>query len=135
MNKVLGIQLAVYGLVSIGLSFLAYHLSPALAHTTLVTGLIGGTLCLFWGIRAALGYGAKVRVILTLIPVVLLMLSQVFTVWTGQGQESPNNLTAATVITLVFVLSIGMLIRVSYVEEITYGRITSPARKQRVSSL
>ena len=129
MNKDLGFQLAVYGLLVVFLGYLAHYLSPATARITLITGLIGGILCLVWGIRAALGHCGKECALLTLIPMSFVMLSQAIICWAGQSQEISDKMTVAAVTTLILVLSVGMLIRIAYSGVTTCGHGQIPARR------
>jgi hypothetical protein len=112
MNKTIGLQLVIYGLLLAGLSYLAYHLAPAIAQPTLITGLAGGVLCLLWGAWALAGSGRKALAVLTLVAVSFSMLAQTVKAWLGEGARVEGRGTAAALITLLFVLSIGMLLRV-----------------------
>jgi hypothetical protein len=114
MKKTIGFQLVVYSLLLTGLSYLVHHLAPALTRPTLIAGLVGGALCLVWGLRALAGSRGKALPILTLIPVSFVMLSQTVITWGGGSQEVPGRQTAAAVITILLVLSIGMLMRIAY---------------------
>jgi hypothetical protein len=114
MNKTIGIQLVVYSLLLAGLCYLVHHLAPALALPTLITGLAGGALCLVWGVRAIRGSRGKALPILTLIPVNFMMLSQTLITWTGGRLEVTGHRTAAAVITLLLVLSLGMVVRIAW---------------------
>jgi hypothetical protein len=115
MNKSIGLQLVVYGLLLASLSYLVHHLAPTVARLTLVAGLAGGAFCLVWGLRAIAGSRGKALPILTLIPIVFVMLSQTVMTWGGGSQEVPGQRTAALVITVLFVLSMAMLMRIAYV--------------------
>ena len=42
MNKTMGLQLIVYGVLLAGLSYLVHRLAPTMARPTLITGLVGG---------------------------------------------------------------------------------------------
>ena len=114
MNKTLGLQLIVYSLLLVGFSYLVHHLAPALARPTLTTGLVGGVCCLVWGLRALGGSGGKALSILTLIPINFVMLAQMVITWGGGGQEVPGRRLAPAVITILFVMSLGMLLRIAY---------------------
>lgn len=114
MNKTIGIQLAVYGLLLAGLSFLTYQLAPTVARPTLVAGLAGGVLCLGLGLRALEGRRSKVLPILTLILVNYVMLSQVVMTWGGKSHDVEGGRAAAGVISLLFVLSLAMTVRIAY---------------------
>jgi hypothetical protein len=128
MNKTLGFQLVVYGLLVAGLSYLTYHLAPALARPTLIAGLAGGALCLAWGLRAIAGSPGKALPLLTLIPTTFVMLSQTVITWLGRGEEAPGRRQVAAVITVLLVLSIGMLMRIAYAGVVFDGQPVSPAK-------
>ncbi len=114
MNKTLGLQLVIYSLLLVGLSYLTQHLAPVLTRPTFITGLIGGALCLVWGVRAMLGRRGKVLPMLTLVPVSFVLLSQTVMSWSGRVEGMPGQRLAAVVVTLLFVISIGMLMRTAY---------------------
>jgi hypothetical protein len=114
MNKTIGLQLVIYSLLLAGLSFLTYHLAPVLAQTTLITGLLGGTFCLIWGFRAMGGRGGKVLPIFTLVLVNFFLLSQTFMGWWGGGERVVEGRVAAILITFLFLLSMGTLMRIAY---------------------
>jgi hypothetical protein len=59
MNKSVGVQLLVFGLILAGFSYLAHTLSPNFTRPTLVVGLAGGVLCLLWGVLALKGRRGK----------------------------------------------------------------------------
>jgi len=126
MNKTIGFQLVVYSLLLAGLSYLTHHLAPALARPTLIAGLVGGVLCLVWGLRALAGGRGKALPILTLIPVNYVLLSQTIMTWAGGSQEVPGRQTAAAVITVLFVLSIGMLMRIACAGVVFEGQAANP---------
>jgi len=128
MNKTIGLQLVVYSLLLAGLSYLAHHLAPALARPTLITGLVGGALCLVWGMLAVLGKCGKAFSVLTLMPVCYILLSQTVTGWSGESEAMPGRRMAAALITLLFVLSIGMLMRIAYAGAVFDGQPGSPTK-------
>jgi hypothetical protein len=134
MNKTLGLQLVVYGLLLAGLSYLVHHLAPPLARPTLIAGLAGGVLCLVWGGRAVLGSTGKALPILTLIPIGFVMLSQTVGTWGGGTQEVAGRQTAALVITALFVLSLGMLMRIAYAGIVFDGQAASPTKDRGAKS-
>ncbi len=128
MNKTIGLQLVVYSLLLAGLSFLTHHVAPALAQPTLIAGLAGAALCLVWGLRAVAGSRGKALPILTLIPVNFVLLSQTVLGWWGGSEGMQGRRTAAAVITLLFVVSIGMLMRIAYAGVVFGGQPASPTR-------
>ena len=128
MNKNLGFELIVYSLLLAGLSFFAHYLSPTIARLVLITGLVGGALCLVWGLRAVQGKRGKALPVLTLTPISFVMLSQTVLAWGGGTQEAPGRLTAAAVITLLLAFSLGMLMRIAYAGAAIYGPPPGPAK-------
>ena len=114
MNKTVGLQLIVYSLLLAGLGYFCYHLVPSLAYPTLVAGLGGGALCFVSGIRASLGHRGKALALLALVGVILVMLSQTVMAWFRSGEALEGRRLAAAVMTLLFALSVGMLMRVAY---------------------
>jgi hypothetical protein len=111
MNKTIGLLLVAYGLLAAGLSYLVYHLAWGGTQPTLIAGLAGGALCLIWGVRAVAGSGGKALPLLTLIPVSFTLLPQTFMSWSGGVQAGRG---AAALITLLLVLSLGMLVRIAW---------------------
>ena len=109
MNKTIGLQLIIFSLLLVGCSYLVHHFAPTLARPTLITGLVGGACCLVWGLRALGGSRGKALSILTLIPMAFVMLSQTVMAW-GAGSQR----LAAVVISLLFALTMGMLMRIAY---------------------
>ena len=128
MNKTIGLQLVVYSLLLAGLSYLTHHLAPAMTRPTLITGLVGGVLCLVWGLRAVAGSRGKALPLLTIIPVSFVLLSQAATGWMGGGEAVPGRRAAAAVVTLVFVMSIAMLMRIAYAGMVFDGQAASPTK-------
>ena len=85
-----------------------------MAQPTLIAGLAGGALSLIWGLRAIAGNPGKLLPGLTLLPISFVMLSQTILTWGGGGGDVPGRRLAATVITVLFVLSVAMLMRIAY---------------------
>lgn len=130
MNKTIGFQLVIYSLLLAGLSCLIYYLAPALARTTLITGLLGGTLCLAWGIRAILGHGGKALPILTLIPTVFVLLSQTVMSWSAGREGLAEHRISTGIITFLFVISIVILMRIAYAGAVFDGQPCNPAKDE-----
>jgi hypothetical protein len=128
MTKTIGVQLIVYSLLLAGLSYFVHHLAPSLAQPTLIAGLAGGALCLAWGVKALMGKTGKALPLLTLIPVTFVMLSQTILTW-GSGSEGVSGRRlAAAVVTLLFVLSLAMLMRIAYAGVVFDGQPAKPAK-------
>ncbi len=128
MNKTIGLQLVVFSLLLAGLSLLTHYVAPGLARPTLVTGLAGGVLCLVWGLRAIRGSRGKALPMLTLAPVTYVMLSQTITAWSSGGEAASGRRAAAFVIATLFVLSLGMLLRVAYAGALGSGQSAGAAK-------
>jgi hypothetical protein len=73
-----------------------------------------------WGNRG------KALPILTLVPVSFVLLSQAVMSWLERGEAAPGHRSAAAVITLLFVISIGMLMRVAYADSMPDGQPVGP---------
>lgn len=140
MNQSIGLQLIFYSLALLVLSWFAHHLAPSIARVTLIAGMVGGVVCMVWGVRALLGSGGRALPILTLIPMVFVMLSQTVLAW---GGEAAGQRAGAMVVTALFVLSLGMLMRIAYAgvvpdvragETARDGSAPSPAPKAPSSS-
>jgi len=122
MNKTLGLQLVAYSLVLGGLSYLTHYLAPSITRLTFVAGLVGGALCLVWGFRAVRGNRGRALPVLTLLSICYVMLSQTVMTWGGGAESVPGQRAAALVITVLFVLSIGMLIRLAHAGVVLEGQ-------------
>ena len=114
MNKALGVQLVIYSLLLASLSYVAYRLAPGSAEATLATSLIGGVLCLIWGVWAICGSRRKTWSILTLVPVAFLLLARTVIGWSGGTSTMPGHEGVAAITTVLFLLSLAMLIRIAY---------------------
>jgi len=131
MTKTIGLQLIVYSLLLAGLSYVCHHLAPSLAQPTLIVGLVGGALCLVSGIRTSLGHRGKALPLLALVAVILVTLSQTVIAWSRGGVETEGGRSAAAVITVLFVLSVGMLMRVAYAGVILDGQPANATKDGR----
>ncbi|MCU0785509.1 MAG: hypothetical protein MUF81_15960 [Verrucomicrobia bacterium] len=134
MNKTIGLQLIVYSLLLAGLSYLVHHLAPTIARPTLITGLAGGGLCLLWGVLALLGSRRKALAILTLIPISYVVLGQAITNWMGRDVELSGQRVVAAITTLLFALSVGMLMRIAYAGAFTSEQAPGKDAERRLES-
>jgi hypothetical protein len=134
MNKTIGLLLVVYSLLLAGLSYLVHHLAPGVARPTLITGLVGGALCLVWGVRAVAGSGGKALPLLTLIPVSFALLTQTFMGWSGGSGGLQAGRTVAVVITLLLVLSMWMLVRIAWAGVVFDVQPGSPTKEGETKS-
>jgi hypothetical protein len=84
---------------------------------TVMTGLVAGGLCALWGVLGLLGLRRRVGVVLTLIPTCLVLLTQAVNGWMGPSPGKSESGLAATLVTVMFVASIGMLAYVLHAGE------------------
>jgi ketosteroid isomerase-like protein len=134
MNKSVGLQLVLYSLLLAGLSYFVHRLAPALALPTLIAGLVGSVLCAVWGVRVMGGSRSKALPLLTLVPVSFVMLSQVVTAWSGGDLGMPGKRLAASLITGLFVLSVGMLMRIAYAGMDFGGGSAGPSKNDNAAT-
>jgi hypothetical protein len=120
MNKAIGVQLIIYSLLLAGLAFMTHARTPELARPTMFAGLLGGGLCLVWGLRAVAGNRGKALPLLTLIPVGFVLLSQTVIAWTGGAARDAR--PAAMMITVLLALTIAMLMRIAYAGVVFEGQ-------------
>jgi len=116
MKSSLGFSLLALAVVYVGLSFLIQNLYPEIARTTFITGLVGGGLSALWGLLALLGLRSRAWAILTLVATSFVFLSQMVTAWMEAGRP-----LAATIITVMLLLSLGMIMFLAYTGQITDG--------------
>jgi Ni/Fe-hydrogenase subunit HybB-like protein len=114
MTKIVGLQLLIYSVLLACLAFLAYFLAPSHTSPTLIAGLAGGGLCLLWGVRIFRGNHSKILPLFTLAPVCYVLLTQTVITWVGGKETTFPYYAAATVITVCFLLSFAMLMRIAY---------------------
>jgi hypothetical protein len=128
MDKTIGLQLVGYSLLLAGLSCFVQHLAPALARLVIISGLAGGALCLVWGFRATTGNRGKALPLLTLVIISFVMLSQTVLTWGDATKQVPGQTVASVVITVLFVLSMAMLMRVAYAGVVFDGQDANPPK-------
>ncbi|HNQ87930.1 MAG TPA: hypothetical protein PKM73_04790 [Verrucomicrobiota bacterium] len=114
MNKAVGVQMIVYSLLLAGLSYFINHLAPSLARSILIVGLAGAVVFLIASIRTLAGNRSKVLPLLTLIPVNLMLLANTVSMWEGGSPGMPEGRTLPMIVSLLFVLSFAMLVRIAY---------------------
>lgn len=103
-----------YSAVLAALSGVVFHFAPSGAKLTLIVGVAGAVLCVWWGARAMAGKARKAQVLLTLAPVAFVLLAQAVMSWGGDAGANEGRRAAALVATLLLVLTVGVLMRVAY---------------------
>lgn len=104
--------LMAYGVGLSGLGLLVQQIAPAFEKVTFITGIAGGGLCVLWGIIAFAGNKRRTWAVLTTIAVTIVLLTQVVQAWLGTS----TSLTGRLVLTLMFLMTMGMLLYVLHGE-------------------
>ena len=128
MSKKMGSVIAVYGVVLAALSFFIRQVVPAFANVVFVCGLAGGGLCVLWGIVAIAGHKRRAWAVLTLIAVAFVVLSQAVQVWFVSDDETSTRLAGRLVLTLMLLMTMGVLMYVLHGERPPEFYTTGTAR-------
>ena len=107
--------ITAYGVVLAALGVLIHQISQAFAQIIFITGMAGGGLCVLWGIIAFAGHKRRAWTVLTMIAVALAVLTQVVQAWLTTDATSAS-LTGRIVLTLMLLMTIGMLMYVLHGE-------------------
>lgn len=119
-----------YGVVLAGLGLGIQSVAPELAKIQFLTGLIGGGLCVLWGLAALLGHQRRVGALLTLVTVALVVLSPTLRVW----MDSSGTVAARLLLTLMLVLTVAMIMYVTHGERPPKFYQTGPARRDGLAT-
>lgn len=101
--------LIAYGMVLAGPGFVLHQIAPVFGKVTFVVGLAGGGLCPLLGIAALAGLKGRAWAVLTAIAVALVLLSQTVSAWMGSGSEVAGIFTVRLLLTVMMILTIGVL--------------------------
>ena len=123
-NTVLG-----YGVVLVGLVLVLQRVAPALAKVTFIAGLVGGGLSVLWGIVARAGHKRRTWAVLTLIALGFVVLTQVLNAWSASAGETPGKLAGALLLTLLMLLTVGLIMYLLHGERTAEFYRTEPARR------
>ena len=126
--------LIAYGGGLAGLGFLLQQVAPALGKVTFIAGFAGGGLCLLWGIAALVGLQGRTWAVLTTIAAALVFLSQTVHVWMPSAGESSTSLTVRLLVTVMMLLTIGMLTYLLHGERPPEFYQTGPTHRDNPSS-
>ena len=110
MSKKMASIILAYGLTLAALSLLIQPFAPAFAKTILITGAAGGGLCVLWSIVALKGHQRRTWAVLTTIAVAFVTLSQAVQAWLAFSEAASTSLTGRLVVTLMFLMTVGMLL-------------------------
>ena len=121
MNRTLGFEFVVYGVLLSGLGFLTYRAAPELARVTLITGIVGGVLSLLWGVLTLRGSKRRWWAVLTLAAVSAILLTQLVMIWGGPGVEQSKTRLAAVGMLVMLVFSFSLLMNLLHGQGRLYG--------------
>lgn len=134
MSKKMASVIAVYGVVLAALSLFIQHRAPTFAQTVFITGLAGGGLCVLWGILAFAGYQRRAWTVLTMLPVALVVLSQVVHAWAASPEATSISLTGRLALTFMLLMTVGMLMYVLHGERAPEFYVPGSARPSHPSA-
>lgn len=109
MNSKMAFYVLTHGVGLMILALLLHRIAPETTRVTQITGLLAGGLCALCGVLGLLGQRRRVGVVLTLIPAGLVLLTQAVNGWMGPGPGQSESALAATLVTVMFVASLGVL--------------------------
>jgi hypothetical protein len=121
MNTTMSVSVAVYGVFLILLSLLVRSVDPEIARLAMMTGTIGGALCVLLGILGWTGYKVRGWTILVLIGICYLLLSQVVISW-GSEAALADGVLGAVLLTLKLVASIALVAYLAHAGGAYYTR-------------
>lgn len=98
-----------YGILVAVLAFVLQQMAPALSKVTFNAGLLAGGLNVLWGIVGLVGHKCRTWVVLTLIPLIFVLLTQVVHAWSASASETQGKLSGALILTLLLSMTVGML--------------------------
>jgi hypothetical protein len=110
MNTKQSIALMAYAGLLIVLGILPQWIEPEIAERALVFGLVSGLLCQLWGVLGLFGFRRRICVALTLLPIILVFLSQAVTRWMPASGGKPTSLLLTVLITLMLGATMGLFV-------------------------
>lgn len=110
MNVNLHFDLLLYGVMLAGLGVLAHRLAPDSGYATLITGITGGVLVVFWGVLGLRGFHRRIWPIGTLIVLDMVLLVQAITAWLAIKNGTEALKPVALILTLLLAFGIGQLV-------------------------
>jgi hypothetical protein len=102
-------DLVVCGLLLVGLPFLAQHLQPSLLRWTLPAVLVGGGLCVVWGVLGRRGVRCRGGAMVTLGAVACVMVRQAIHSWVASAGAEPKGRMVASLMAVLVLCCAGML--------------------------
>jgi peptidoglycan/LPS O-acetylase OafA/YrhL len=118
-----------YGVVLAAVGFILQRAAGTTTQITFITGLIGGGLCVFWGIVALAGHRRRAWAILTLMAAGFVVLSQTVTAWMASTGEPSAGPFGRLLLTLLLPLTVGLLMYLLHGERPPEIYETGPGRR------
>lgn len=115
-----------YGIGLAALSLIIQRIAPAVANVILITGIAGGGLSMLWGVVALTGQKRRVWAALTLTAVAFVTLSKTVEAWMASTEAESTSLVGRLVLTLMLLMTVGMLIYLLHAERPPASYTTSP---------
>jgi hypothetical protein len=110
MNTSLSVDSLIYAVLLPGMSFLAHHLSPHAAGTTLWVGIAGGVLSAVLGVIGLQGYPIRRWAIVAMTVLSIVLLEQTVTAWLTVRGGVEAIKSVALILTVLLVLAVGQLV-------------------------
>lgn len=133
MSKKMAGVIMAYGAVLAALGLAVGSVAPELAKITSITGIAGGGLCVLWGLVALAGHKRRAWTVLTLIAVLVVVLSQTVQAWMASTDKS-GSVAGALLLTLMLLLTVGMLMYVLHGEHPPEFYTSEPVRRSSLPS-
>ena len=102
-------DLVVCGVLLAGLSLVACRLQPDFQRVTLFTGLVGGGLCVLWGVLGMRGTRCRVGAMVTLAAVACVFVRQGVASWGALDDGESKGRMVAVLVTVLVVFCVGMV--------------------------
>ena len=109
MSKKMGSIVLSYGVLVAVLAFVLQQVYPTLARVTFIAGLMAGGLSIIWGIVGLAGHKRRTWAMLTSVALAFVLLTQVVDAWSASASETPGQLAGALLLTLLMLLTVGMM--------------------------
>jgi hypothetical protein len=103
------IDLVLCGVLMAGLSFLANHLQPSFPQTAFITGLVGGGLCVLWGVLGRRGSHCRAAAMVTLAAVACVFTRQAVQSWQAPGVVESNGPPVTVLMIVLAAFCVGTL--------------------------
>ena len=109
MRLDVALDLMVCGGLLAGMSFLGQHLQADFRRSTLFAGLVGGGLCVLWGILGRRGTRCRWSAMGTLAAVACVFVSQVAKSWETSASVDPMGRAVGTLMMLAVAFCLGLV--------------------------